>query len=137
MRTAARLLLALAFLAPVLATGAPVPKEKEKTNAEKVVGKWKLAKSSYGGEKDKVDVLIVEFTKDGKMTVSQGEGDDKVAYEGTYKVDGDKLPYKLNIGGGEKAETLTIKKLTDDELSVVDPDSIQEDFKRVVEKKAK
>jgi len=136
MRTTAQLLVAFALFTPTLVFGAPVPKEKEKPNAEKVLGKWKLTKSSNDGEKS--ETLIVEFTKDGKMTITQGEGEAKFVFSGTYKVEGDKLPYKMTMPGGDKkAETLTIKKLTDEELIFVDPDEIQEDFKRVVEKKEK
>jgi len=131
MRTAALAILSIFFVAPAVLFGAPVPKDKKGT-AEKVLGKWKLVKTTSGDKE--VPTLIVEFAKDGKMTVTQG-GDGAAIYEGTYKVEGETIPYKLKIGGAEKVETLKIKKLTDDELHVVDPDEIQEDFKRVVEKK--
>ena len=42
------------------------------------------------------------------------------------------IPYTLKQGNREiKKETLTIKKLTETELHVVDPEGIQEDFERV------
>jgi hypothetical protein len=47
------------------------------------------------------------------------------------------IPYTMKLPGREKSETLTIKKLTEKELHVVDPDGIQEDFERVKPEKKK
>lgn len=125
MRIAA--LVAVTLMTP--ASAAPVPKVIPKTNAEKLVGTWKLTKSSRGPD---VNVtLFVDFEKDGTLTIRQSdEGDEEEVYKGKYRVEGGKIPYSVHRGDTEHAETLTIKKLTDDELIVVDPDNIQEDFKR-------
>ncbi len=111
---------------------APVPKPV-KSNAEKIVGKWDLVKSSNGlAEGTK---CVVELTKDGKMSITMEFGERTSQYEGTYKLDKDKIDYEVSLYGNKKAEILTIKTITDDELSVTDPDGIVEEFQRVVEKK--
>ncbi len=113
---------------------APVPKPLPvKTNAEKIVGKWDLVKSSNGlAEGTK---CIVELTKDGKMSITMDFGERTIKYEGTYKFDKDNIDYEVSLNGNKKAEILTIKMATDDELAVTDPDGIVEEFKRSVEKK--
>lgn len=112
------------------ATAAPVPKER--AEAEKVVGTWKLLKSSNSPNGLTVE-LTMELTQGGKMTVRQTSGGQTAVYEGEYKVVKNEMPYTMKFpnGRGEKKETLTIKKLTETELVVVDPDGIQEDFERV------
>ena len=108
---------------------APVPKPV-KTTADKIVGKWNLVKSSNGlAEGTK---CVVELTKDGKMTISMTIGGGTSLYEGTYKLDKDKIDYEVSLGGRKKAEILTIKTVADDELAVTDPDGIVEEFKRIV-----
>ncbi len=116
------------FVAPA----APVPKER--AEAEKVVGTWKLVKSSNtrnGGTAD----LLLELSQGGKLTIRQTTNGQTAVYEGEYKLVKDEIPYSVKYpSGGEKKETLKIKKLTETELIVVDPDGIQEDFERVKEK---
>lgn len=117
---------ALWLLAVAPAAAAPVPKP---TTADKLVGKWRLVKSS-NPPAGKVE-LTVEFAADGTMTIRQTDGDaDPVVYPGKYKVDGETIKYTVKVPGGEKSEPLTVKTLTDDELVVVDPDDITEEFKR-------
>jgi len=63
-------------------------------------------------------------------------GDDAVLFlaaepDGTYRVVGTELPYEVKQGFVTKKETLTIKKLTADELIVVDPEGLKEEFSRV------
>jgi uncharacterized protein (TIGR03066 family) len=125
------LCLSVVWLLPPVATAAPVPKER--ADAEKVVGIWKLVRSSNSPDGLTVD-LTLELHQGGKMIVRQSSGGGpEVVYEGRYKVIKNELPYtmKLPNGRGEKQETLTVKKLTETELHVVDPDGIQEDFVRV------
>ena len=108
---------------------APVPKPV-KTTADKIVGKWNLVKSSNGlAEGTK---CVVELTKDGKMTISMTFDGGTSLYEGTYKLDKDKIDYEVSLGGRKKSEILTIKTIADDELAVTDPDGIVEEFKRIV-----
>jgi uncharacterized protein (TIGR03066 family) len=108
---------------------APVPKEK--AEAEKAVGTWKLVKSSNAPDGLNTE-LILELTQGGKMTIRQTTNGRTSVYDGEYKVIKGEMPYTMKLPGGrEKKETLTIKKLTETELHVVDPDGIQEDFERV------
>src|SRR5262245_56058742 len=129
MRLAAALLVTLALSVP--AAAAPVPKAKP-TTADKLLGTWKLVKSSQGAEKR--IYMEIEFTKDGKMLLrhrGQGAQGPLFLREGKYKVEGEKIHYEVSTPGYEKAETLTIQRLTDDELAFDDPDDIREEFVRV------
>jgi uncharacterized protein (TIGR03066 family) len=130
------LLVACAFV--VLAASAVRADEKEKFPAEKLAGTWKLV-----GNSDKIlpeeITIFVEFTKDGKVTVRVEPKDktaDPITMKGKYKLEKDKIDYSIETPDGTtKEEVLTIKKLDDDNLVTVDPKGIQEDFKRVKEKK--
>lgn len=119
----------------VAAAAAPADDPKDKSNAEKAVGQWKLVASS-NGLPDGV-TFVVCFTKDGVMTLRvEQAGGGAMTLKGKYKVEKDKIDYSLDDGmGGTKQEVLTIKKLTDDELVTVDPDGVKEEFKRVKEEK--
>jgi uncharacterized protein (TIGR03066 family) len=129
-----RLLVACLFAACAAVAGnaTPVPqeKEKEKPNPEKLVGKWKLTKTS--GEFPKDGGAVVEYTKDGKMTITLTVGDNTIEMKGKYKLDKHKIDYTVKLPNGEdKSEILTIKKLTDGELVTTDPEDIKEEFERV------
>jgi len=119
-----------AVLCVILAASPTAPIPKERADAEKVVGTWKLIKSSL--ERDDAIALTIELTQGGKMTIRQTSNGNTTVYEGEYKVVKNELPYSMKLpNGGVKKETLKIKKLTETELQVVDPDGIQEDFERV------
>lgn len=113
---------------------APVPKDR--AEADKVVGTWKLIKSTSPNTGGANVSLEMELTAKGELILRQSmNGGPVVTYTGEYKVAKSELPYSVNYpGGGKKMETLTIKKLTDTELVLVDPDGIQEDFERVKKK---
>jgi uncharacterized protein (TIGR03066 family) len=132
-----RLLVACLFAtcAALAGNAAAVAQDKEKSNAEKLVGKWKLTQTT--GDFPKDGTAVVEYTKDGKMTITITIGDNTIEMKGKYKLDKDKIDYTVKLPNGEdKTEILTIKKLTDDELVTTDPEDIKEEFKRVkVEKK--
>lgn len=128
-------LAALAFVvcACSMAPGAPVPKER--SEAEKIVGTWRMTLDSSGGTDTD---LHLEFHQSGKMVIRQVfPGAEASVYEGTYRVVGKELPYDVKQGTRRKAETLTIKKLTADELVVVDPDGLKEEFVRVKKEEPK
>jgi uncharacterized protein (TIGR03066 family) len=114
---------------------APVPKER--AEAEKVIGNWKLVKSSKESPPGINISLDMELTQGGKVILRQSvNGGPIVMYEGEYSVNKSELPYSIKYpGGGLKKETLTIKKITDNEMSLVDPDGVQEDFERIKPKK--
>lgn len=99
---------------------------QEKIDAKKLVGKWQPAAAEKGG----VDVTI-EFTDKGKMAITIDIGGKSEKIEGSYKVDGDKLEMAMSIGGQEKKETVTLTKLTDEEMVGKNKDGKEEKFKRV------
>jgi uncharacterized protein (TIGR03066 family) len=128
----------MAVCGVLLASGlnaAPVPKDKEKTTQEKLLGKWKLVKSDqplpadldfFIEYKPKGALVFIRVPKEGKESVSEGK----------YKLDGDtKLEWTVNEGGMERGETSKIKTLTEDKLVLEDPDGIKEEFEKVVDKK--
>lgn len=122
-----------AFVLMVAACGAgaaPVPKER--ADAEKVVGTWKMTLDSRGNSDTDLEL---DFYQGGKMVIRQKLGNGRVSiYEGTYRVIGNELPYEVRQGNSLKKETLTIKKLTADELVIVDPEGLKEEFVRVKKK---
>jgi uncharacterized protein (TIGR03066 family) len=95
-------------------------------NAKKIVGSWEVAKQTG----DLPVGTIVEFLKDGKMTVTIKEDGKDMKLAGTYKLEKDKLNVTLMIGDEKHEEALTIKKLTDDALEVEDKDKKTETFKK-------
>jgi uncharacterized protein (TIGR03066 family) len=104
-------------------------KKDEKIDAKKLLGKWQPA------EAKKAENLIIEFAKDGKLSVSaEAEGKD-TRIPGSYKLDGNKLTLALVLGSQEQKETLTVLKLTDEELSTEDSKGKKETLKRVKQKK--
>jgi uncharacterized protein (TIGR03066 family) len=115
------------LLGACAASAAPIPKER--VEAERVVGTWKMTLGAQG----QTDVnLEIEFQQGGKMTIRQAfPGGQTSVYVGSYRVIGNELPYEVRQNGRVKKETLTIKKLTADELIIVDPDGLKEEFVRV------
>jgi uncharacterized protein (TIGR03066 family) len=115
----------------VLALACGTAIAEEKIDAKKLIGKWEKKDSG----KDK---LVVEFTKDGKLSFVGKIGDQEIKGEGTYKLDGNKLEVTAKIGDDTVKMTRTISKLTDTELTSKDDDSGMEDtMVRVKEKKDK
>jgi uncharacterized protein (TIGR03066 family) len=108
---------------------APVPKAKAKTTEEKLLGTWQLVGGSQG--EVPANRLHLTFLQNGKLQLKQNVGlRSEYLREGTYKVMNDEIHYEVTTPGFEKSEVLRIKKLTDQELSFVDPEDIREDFVR-------
>jgi uncharacterized protein (TIGR03066 family) len=108
---------------------APVPKAKQSTT-EQLVGVWKLVKTD--AEMNGDYTFTIEFTKDGKLLANYDFGNGTTQMmEGTFKAEDDKIVYTLD----KRGETLTIEKLSDDELVVIDPEKKKEEFARVKAKK--
>jgi uncharacterized protein (TIGR03066 family) len=82
--------------------------EKKPDNAKLAVGTWDVIKSHDGGPPKGG---VVEFTKDGKIKVSGEQDGMKLNFDGTYKIDGNKLVLTFKIGDSEQAVDLTIDKL--------------------------
>jgi len=95
-------------------------------NAKKIVGSWELTKA--GG--DLPVGSIVEFTKDGKLTAVVKADGQEIKFEGTFKVEKEKLIVKLKVGDQNVEETVTIKKLTEDALELEDKDKKTDTFKK-------
>ena len=123
------MVLSAGFLSASAFAADPVPKDATKDQAEKVVGKWRITKS--GGSE--VNGTTVEFTKDGKMTISMNEGQNE--FKGTYKVTKEGIDYTVMIGEEKKTEILKIKKLEEKNMTTEDPEGQVEEFERIVEKK--
>ena len=101
----------------------------QKIDVKKLVGKWSAEDEDAGTS------MVVEFTKDGqlKVTAKEKKGKD-VQLNGTYTVDGDKVAVTFKAGDKEFKETLTIVKLTDDELVTKDSKGKKDTFERMEEK---
>jgi uncharacterized protein (TIGR03066 family) len=82
--------------------------EKKADNAKLAVGTWEVTKTHDGGPPKGG---VVEFTKDGKIKVSGEQGGMKQAFEGTYKVDGNKLVLTFKFVDSEQSVDLTIDRL--------------------------
>jgi uncharacterized protein (TIGR03066 family) len=98
---------------------------EEKFDAKKLVGKWEPTAPKKG------DAMVMEFTKDGKVIVTGSLDGKEVKIEGTYKLDGEKLSFKLTFNTETVDESVTITKLTDDELEGKDKKGEVEAFKKV------
>ena len=139
-------LLVLVSLIVSVASAAPADDPKDKAAAQKLVGTWQLTANSRSTPEDlAAKTVTVEFTKDGKIVVRhvpkpKDNGAAPIVLKGTYKLEKSKIDYKIDDGAGrERAEILTITRLTDDELATTDPEGVKEEFKKVKkdEKKAK
>lgn len=109
-----RMLLGVA-VAVLLTTGVSLGEDK-KIDAKKLVGKWE-------SKPDAKEKFKIEFTKDGKLTLMA----EAMKFEGTYKLDGNKITVVLKIGDEEKKMSRTISKLTDTEITSKDDESGKED----------
>jgi uncharacterized protein (TIGR03066 family) len=110
-----QLLVGLLLLTPA---GVPVD---DKIDAKLLVGKWEPESRPDG-----VDKMVVEFTKDNKVTLDIEAQGNKQKIEGTYKVDGNKISIKIMREGQEIDQTRKITKLTENELVTKDEEMNQE-----------
>ena len=86
--------------------------------AKKIVGKWEITKS----EGEEPVGTVVEFAKDGKFSITVKADGKDVKFDGTYKIEKDKLITEATVGGKAEKDTDTIKKLTDDEMQLENRD---------------
>jgi len=113
-----RTLSAIVLGAAVLGVAGSAAADDKDDYAKKIVGRWKVIETKT----DAPVGMLVEFTKDGMLTLSATvDGKDHRA-EGTYSVEKDRLKYKLRLPDRTVEETETIKKLTDDVLELEDKD---------------
>jgi uncharacterized protein (TIGR03066 family) len=118
-----------ACAAAVLVLGGASAQDK-KIEADKLVGKWELTKST---DENAPKGATVEFTKDNKLTVTIDVGGKKLELMGSYKVDGDKITVKIKSpdGGKEEEDTDTIKELSDDKMVLIDKNKKETEFAKV------
>lgn len=97
----------------------------EKIDAKKLVGKWE--------PKEQKDVkTVMEFTRDGKLTVYAASGDMEFSVTGTWELKDSTLTILLKAGENEIKDKISISKLTDDELiGESETKKQKETFKRV------
>jgi uncharacterized protein (TIGR03066 family) len=119
-------MLAVGTFVCLLAIGARAD-EKKTDYAKTIVGKWEVTKTEGGGPPEGT---VIEFTKDGKLSVKGKMGDQEINATGTYKVDGDKFEFTLKIGDDEHKDTITIKKLEGDTMSTSNKDGHTVEMKR-------
>ena len=98
----------------------------DKIDAKKLVGKWEPKDAK------KEIKMVMEFTKDGKLNVTADADGKDFTIMGTWKLDGNKLTLQLKAGENEIKDTVTLSKLTDDEMvGESDTKKQKESFKRV------
>jgi uncharacterized protein (TIGR03066 family) len=102
--------------------------EKKADNAKLLVGSWEVTKSF---DKGPAVGTTVEFTKESKMKVTHKQDGKEETMDGTYKLDGDKFTFELKMGDQVIKKTITIKKISETEMTTTDDDG------KVVELKKK
>jgi uncharacterized protein (TIGR03066 family) len=122
-----RHLLAVSFtcVALTLTGGVVAAADKDKENADKIVGTWEFVKING---KDPGIPIKVEFTKDSKIKVGGME-------LGSYKIEGDKITLtakkKDGKDGKDDTDVSTIKLLTEEKMILVDEKKKEEtEFKK-------
>lgn len=121
-----RVILGCALVA-LMACGATAADEK--IDAKKLVGKWEPKEKKENGS------FVIEFKKDGKVTLTASGKDFKG--DGTYKLDGNKLDLTMKFGDMDRKMTRTISKLTDTELVSSDEQGKEDTLVRIKGKKEK
>ena len=86
----------------------------DQVEIKNLIGKWELSEAKPGQS------MTLEFTKEMKMTVIVGEAGKETKIDGMFQVDANKLHVQLKFMNEELKETLTVKKLTLDELVTED-----------------
>ena len=123
----------LGAVAVVAACGwaAAEDKKEERFDATKLVGRWEPKEPKKGEE------FVLEFTKDGKVTVKGTLDGKPQTLEGVYQFDGGKLTFEVKAPGEVIKETIALTKLTDDEFEGKDKEGKVEALKRVKAKPEK
>jgi uncharacterized protein (TIGR03066 family) len=95
----------------------------DKIDAKKLIGKWELAEA-------KETKGTLEFKKDNKFSVSFDLKGKEIKLDGTYKLDGSKLTITTKVMDMETTKSATVKKLTDEELTIEDEKGQSKTLKR-------
>lgn len=126
MKTLARSLMALSAVA-ILAGLSHAADSKLK---DQIVGKWEPAE-----QKDAKGSATIEFTKDGKLSISVKAEMLNIDIKGVYKFLDDEnveVTIEAPFGKGEKkSDKLKIKSIKDNEMTIVNAQGKEEKMKRV------
>lgn len=131
------MLRAAALFAAVLGLSlAATAQDKKDTPSEaKLIGKWRLTKSSKGELPPGLSATI-GMQKGGKFQMQMTFMDKKEVGAGTWKLDGKMLTVEYTEGAQKgKKETMTVTKLTDTTFVTEDPKGVTDEFTRVKETK--
>jgi uncharacterized protein (TIGR03066 family) len=109
------------------AAAAGQDKKDDGFDPKKLVGKWESA--------DPKKAVVVEFAEKDKFTLSVAVGGKAEKVDGTWKLAGDKLELSAKVGGADEKQTVTLSKLTDDDLVGTGSDGKEEAYRRVRPKK--
>jgi len=104
----------LAVGAVVCLLGGSVRAEEKPDYAKLIVGKWEVAKADEGTVPKGT---VIEFTKDGKVKLTGKKDGEDFMFEATYKMDGNKFTVTSKQDDKERTQTITIKKISDTELT--------------------
>lgn len=115
----------LSSLILVSAAFADGEKKDEKIDFKKLIGKWEPADNSGAVR------MVIEFAEKNKVHVAITESGKTDTVSGTYTIKGNTIDISLSFGGQEQKDTLTVSKLTDDELIAEDSKKKTETLKRV------
>jgi uncharacterized protein (TIGR03066 family) len=86
--------------------------KKETIDVKKLMGKWET-------EKKEGTTYAIQFTDDGRVTVIVTVDGKESRFEGTYKVDGNRVTVTARADDKEQTMTRTVSTLTDAELVLV------------------
>lgn len=105
-------------MARFVRTFAPSTETPEKDNAKLLGGAWEVVKTAPGG----LPVgSVMDFGKEGKLKLAVQEEGQVHKADGTYKVAGNKIAITVNWSADKVTkQTLTIKKISEKELSIED-----------------
>ncbi|MBX9579932.1 MAG: TIGR03066 family protein [Gemmataceae bacterium] len=114
-------------LAVGLAAAAATADDKKDppVDGKKLIGKWEPK------EAKKDPKTTIEFAKDAKLVLTVEAGGKAQRFEGTYKLDGNKLRMKMRLGEKEVDEEVAVLRLTDEEFETEDAKGKKETLTRV------
>jgi uncharacterized protein (TIGR03066 family) len=122
---ALRLLVAGAMVCAV--TAGARAEDKKADNAKAILGSWEAVKADPGT----LPVgAVVEFATGGKMKVTAKREGKEETHEAVYAVDGDKITITMKMGDNVNKFDITIKKISDAEMTAVNAEGKVVEFKK-------
>lgn len=96
-------------------------------NKKLLTGKWEV---SEGAEETLAKGSTAEFTADGKFKVLAKKNNQDENIEGSYTLEGDALSLMMKRNDEERTVKITIKKISDTDLTLEGPDGKSVSFKK-------